>query len=88
MWEEYYRYFCEDSDAFDEDVYWDLMKFQDKASHKILAFPFKEQLEGALENTHIIILKYGINEEELNENLLSILKIDDFLKKDDELYVD
>ncbi len=88
MWEEYYRYFVEGTEAFDENLFWELVNFQDKANHLTEDFPFKAQLEKALENTHIIILKYGINESELNENLLSILRVDDFLGQDDELYVD
>jgi CRISPR-associated Csx2 family protein len=88
MWEEYYRYFSEENGNFDENFYWKLAEFTDKAGPQSNEFPLLDELENRLKNPKIIILKYGLNDEELLFNLTKILEIDDYIESGDELILD
>jgi len=88
MWEEYYRYFYENDDNFDDGLYFDIADFSDKASFKTEEFPFAKKLESIFTNSSIIILKYGLDNSELEYNLLRILEIDNLINDGDELYID
>lgn len=88
MWEEYYRYFHEKEADFSDELYLELAEFTDKANHETSNFPFIERLEKIFHNSSILILKYGLDEAELEYNLIQILKIDDLINPNDELYID
>lgn len=88
MWEEYYRYFKEQEDNFDEDLYLGLSDFVSNSNSKTEQFPFKDKIESVFENTTIVILKYGLNDSELECNLLKMLEIENILLNNDEVYVD
>lgn len=88
MWEEYYRYFHEEDDDFDSELYINISDYTLNATSKTVDFPFVEELESKLLNTKLIILDYGLNEIELEKNLLKILQIEEILNTNDELFVD
>jgi CRISPR-associated Csx2 family protein len=87
MWEEYYRFFSTESN-FDKEFYQELIRYTDKSNHKTTDFSTLMGLGQKLENTHIIILKYGLSEEELRDNISNVLEIDNILDKKDALYID
>ena len=87
MWEEVYNKFSGNID----DVYTELGEFCEKASHKtpIEDFPHKEELEQALGNgSKIVLVKYGLDSFEMEENSRKVLSIEQYLDPGDELYVD
>lgn len=88
MWEEYYRVFKEKDEDFNTDLYFQISEFTDKSTYKTESFPIKDSLEEALHNTKIIILKYGLNEAELEDNLLKIIGIEEYLNNGDDIYID
>lgn len=88
MWEEYFRYFAEKNDCFNEELYFKLAEFAESASHTTTEFPLAAEIEKYLPDTKIIILRYGLNEYELRHNLEQILKIEDYLQNEDEVFVD
>ncbi|MBD5357743.1 MAG: TIGR02221 family CRISPR-associated protein [Bacteroides sp.] len=91
MWEELYRSFCaKHGMPVDEDYYLELGETSAWASHEsTLYLPEIEKIENALgKDSRIILINYGINEEELNNNIAAILSIEKDLKNGDELYVD
>ncbi|MDF1573310.1 MAG: TIGR02221 family CRISPR-associated protein [Bacteroidales bacterium] len=88
MWEEYYRYFAGNDPSFDEDLYCELGDFSDSAGSSTSDLAIINKLQEKLQDVHIIILKYGLNEEELRENIAKVFHIENLLEKGDELYVD
>lgn len=97
MWEAVYASFykkkmghcVEDNDtAFSH--YADIAACCEKARHESeLYLPHQEEIEQVLgEQSKIVLIKYGVNEEELNENITRILNIEQFLQPNDELIVD
>ena len=91
MWEEVYRWHREnDSLPVDDDVYFEISEGCEKANHKSeLNIPHKEDVEEALGNdSKVVLIKYGITEEEVRENINIILELEHFLKSGDELIVD
>ena len=45
MWEEYFRYFSELTNCFDEELYFQLGQFSEKANHLTDDFPFKKKIQ-------------------------------------------
>lgn len=91
MWEEVYRWFCEDSGKeFDENVWMDIAETCEKADYKSeLTLPHCECLENAIgNNSKVVLIKYGINEKEIAENTNIILSLQQYLDKGDNLIVD
>ena len=91
MWEEVYRFYQEKKGApVDEQVYFDIAEYCEKANSKSeLSFPYKEQVEHAIgDHAHVVLIKYGVNEEEINENINIVLKLHEYLSTGDELIVD
>lgn len=91
MWEEVYRYFQEKSNnPVDEDIYCEIAEHCEKSNSKSdLTLPHKDKIEKAVgRNTHIALIRYGINEEEINENINIILQLNQQLSTGDELVVD
>lgn len=91
MWEEVYRVFCEEKNLEpDEEYYLQLSEQIDKLNYKsdlsLLNLASLEDLLG--EKSKCILIKYGLNEQELQENFDEIIKIVDFLEDGDKIYVD
>jgi CRISPR-associated Csx2 family protein len=91
MWEEVYRVFCEEKNInFDEEYYFKLIETIESLNYQsdldsLNLQPIKQVLG---ENSQCILIKYGLNEAELQENFDQIIKIVDFLQNGDELYID
>ncbi len=90
MWEEVYREFAEQKGLFDAKIYDELGKFCFEASAETSPqIPFQNEIEVALGNdSKAIVIKYGLNDEELQFNAAKILGIEQYLNKGDDLYVD
>lgn len=87
MWEEVYLTFAENPD---DDYYSNLGNYCEKANHKSpLVLPEKEKLEASIgPDSKVVLIQYGLTEEEIKKNAEIILGIEQYLKKGDELYVD
>lgn len=91
MWEELYRVFCAKRGAeIDEEYYLRLGSISETASSKSkLELPDKEKIEEVLgKDSRIVLINYGLNEEEINNNISAILSLEKDLRNGDELYVD
>ncbi len=90
MWEEVYREFAEQKGIFDAKIYDELGEFCIEASAETSPqIPFQNEIEVALGNdSKAIVIKYGLNDEELQFNAAKILGIEQYLNKGDDLYVD
>lgn len=91
MWEEVYRVFCEEKNIeLDEEYYWQLLEQIDNLNYQSdLSSLNLTTLENILgERSKCILIKYGLNEQELQENFDQIIQIVDFLQDGDEIYVD
>lgn len=91
MWEEVYNKFSEKRGVkADEEVYFELVENSEKAHSKSeLYLPHKEKIEKVLgKGSHISLIKYGLNEEELDFNITTILELESKLQSGDQLYVD
>lgn len=91
MWEEVYRWFTEDSgNNPDDDTYFRIAETCENASSKSpLVFPDAAAIEQSLGNdSKVVLIKYGLNEEEVMENINIVLGLEQYLRQDDELIVD
>ena len=91
MWEELYLKFCEKNNIQpDEEYYTELGIISENANSKsALELPQKEKIEKALgKESQVVLIKYGLNEEEVNYNIATILGVEKYLKNGDEVYVD
>lgn len=91
MWEEVYRWHRENKSLpFDDDVYLEIAEGCEKANHlSDLSIPHKEAVEESLGNdSKVVLIKYGITEDEVRENINIILGLERFLKSGDELIID
>ena len=91
MWEEVYRYFTEkDGKQLDENKYFEILEHCDKAGHSSsLDIPYKKLIERSIgKDAQIILIKYGITDEEIQENINTVLAIEEELNEKDELVVD
>ena len=88
MWEEYYRFFYFNTDVYDEKLYNRLIDYTNNANAQTTDTAILEELDKAMLDTDIIIIKYGLNEGELKENIARVLKIDELLDRKDGLYMD
>lgn len=91
MWEEAYESFClEKGLTVDEDYY---VKLSDTIDNLNYQSPLDSidlsKLEAVLgEQSKCILIKYGIQDSELQENLDKIIQIVDYLEDGDEIYID
>jgi len=91
MWEEVYKFFCEkNKHPFDEDYWIELTEKIDSMHHQtnpqdLDLSPIKDVLG---ERSDCILIKYGLNNEELWENLDLIFQVVKLLKSGDEVYID
>ncbi len=91
MWEEVYRYFQEkNGGVVDEDVYCEIAEHCEAATSKSeLYIPHVKEIEAAIgKDAHLALIRYGVNEEEINENINIILQLNQLLSTGDELIVD
>lgn len=91
MWEEVYRWYSQDRQMpIDDDVYLEIATSCELANHDSpLVVPHRESIEAALGNeSKVILIKYGITEAEIRENISIILGLQQYLKNGDELIVD
>lgn len=90
MWEEVYHSFAQERGVLDEDVWFQI----DEACHDAmpdspLLIPCQKEIEQAIGgDTHLIPIRYGLTEQEIDENSAIILGVEQFLQPDDEIYVD
>ncbi len=92
MWEELYRIISKktDDEIISDKYYQDLSEISEKSDNTTeLDSDIFLQLEKLLGNgSKIIPIKYGLNEEELKENLASIQILNSILLDNDELFID
>lgn len=88
MWEEVYRTFSKE--YIDENFYFTLSEHCQHANSKSeLYLPDISKIEESLgEKSKIILIKYGLNENEIAFNQEIILGIEQYLNRNDELIVD
>ena len=90
MWEEVYRHFSEKNNReCKDDVYCEVADFCGSATAETAPeIPHKKEIEEAVGNAHIAIIRYGITEGEIEENVETILKLQDQFSNGDEIIVD
>lgn len=88
MWEEFYRYFAGKEECFEEDFFYELGDYSEKANHQTTDFGLLMNIEKKLSASKILILKYGLNEEELRYNISEVFRIESLLENNDEVYID
>jgi CRISPR-associated Csx2 family protein len=91
MWEEVYRFFSETNGMHKDDEYWvnlacniDQLTY-DSPLNSLDLLPIEKVLG---ERSKCILIKYGLNQDELWENFDRIFQIIDFLQQGDEIYID
>ncbi len=91
MWEEVYRWFSEDEGKeVDDEVYYRIANECETSNYRS---PLQITDQAAIEHTlgndsKVILIKYGINEAEVMENINIILGLQQYLRTNDELIVD
>lgn len=90
MWERVYEVFCKEQDAEAAEVYVDVTNHCDTANSKTpLTIPHREKVEKVLGgDSHIVLLRYGITEAEIRENMSIVLGIEEYLQDGDKLTID
>ncbi len=92
MWEEAYLQFKKQKEpGFDsDDIYWNLYEQCGSANEKSdLILEHKEEIEQLMgNNSHVVLVRYGLNKQEVQENINIILSLAEYLKRGDELIVD
>ena len=91
MWEEVYRWFSDNAgNPIDDEAYFRIADNCEKANHQSpLSITDKTTIEQAIGgDSKVILIKYGITEAEVMENINIILGLQQYLKTDDELIVD
>lgn len=88
MWEEVYMHFSKEK--LDENVYEDIARNCEKANNNSpLVIPHKEIIEQTLgKGSKVVLIKYGITESEIMQNINIILGLQNFLNDNDELIID
>lgn len=88
MWEEVYRSFC---DHPDDNVWAELGEWCEKANKDtpVEIMPHKGDIEAAIGNdSKVFLIRYGINEAQIQENIDIILGLRAYLEVGDEIVVD
>ena len=91
IWEVVYEYFSNTHNInIDETKYAEIGDYCEKANHKTaLDIPHKKDIEAVMgAGSHIVLVKYGVNESEVKENTNIIAHIDSYIEQGDELIVD
>jgi CRISPR-associated Csx2 family protein len=91
MWEEVYRFFCEENNHPLDDDYWLQLDEQistlnhNSCLDELDLTRVKEVLG---ERSQCVLIKYGLNEDELRTNFDQIIQVVNCLNKGDEIYID
>ena len=91
MWEEVYRWFSgHKSIPMDEEKYFEIAEYCDNANASSeLSIPHRDTIEKILgANSKIVLIRYGLTEEEQDENTKLILEIEKALNTGDEIILD
>ena len=91
MWDEVYYSFCTRNKVVVDGEYHEyLFETCQTANYESpLELPEIERLEAALgKDSHVVLVRYGLNEEELNFNIAQVLSVEQYLHNGDELIVD
>ena len=91
MWEEVYRWFCvERQQPIDDDIYFTIADACEHSNHASpLVIPNQEAIEQAIgQGSKVVLINYGITEQEVRENINIILGLQQYLENGDELIVD
>ena len=91
MWEKVYDWFSkEHGNVTNEDIWMDIFEHCEQANYlSPLELPHKNDIEQAIgRDSKVILIKYGITDEEIKENINIILSLQQYLKDEDELIVD
>lgn len=90
MWEEVYRYFSETKGIEpDDDKYFSISNYCSEANSSTeLSVPYISDVEKAIGSSKILIIKYGMNEQEISENMERVLSLKDEFSENDEIIVD
>jgi CRISPR-associated Csx2 family protein len=97
MWEELYRWFydakgeekVEDNETT-YNIYKEIGEHCEAADHgSELSMPHQQAVEQVMgEGSKVVLIKYGVDEEEIRENINRILGLEQYLETNDELIVD
>ncbi len=91
MWEEVYRFYSElKGQDIDEDAYLEIAEHCGQCGcDSELAIPHQDIIEKALGNdSHIVLIRYGLNDDEITQNIKTILSLQEYINSGDELIVD
>lgn len=98
MWENvYYFFYTKNHGEKEADTDDSFISIYDEIENHIktvtpdspLYMPHKEQIEEAMGgNSKVVLIRYGINEQQIKENIAHILEIEKFLEPNDELIID
>jgi CRISPR-associated Csx2 family protein len=91
MWEEAYRFFCEQNSIEpDQDYYFSLAETIDNLNYQSpLDSIDLSRIEKVLgDNSHCIKIKYGLDDGELWDNFEAIIRVLENLNDGDEIYID
>ena len=91
MWEAVYERFSKlHKIAIDEDYLFELYEFCQNANHaSSLSIPHPERIERALgSGSKVVLIHYGLDNEQLNDNIRIVMEIEQYLNSNDELYID
>lgn len=92
MWEEVYRVFADEGQRapFDVAKWEEIYKACDANTNASeLVIPHPEAIEEAIGgDSHVVLVKYGIDADEIKQNSEIILGLESLLNENDELYVD
>lgn len=91
MWEEVYKTFSEESGSFNIDTYVEIGDWCERADSETPAdgLPHKSEIEKAIgEDSKAFIIRYGINDEQIIENIDVILGLSRYIENNDEVIFD
>lgn len=89
MWERIYETYADNN--VNDDVWYDIDDWCKLSNHDtpVKRLPHQEEVENALgEGSKVFLIRYGINEEQIIENINVVLGIRDHLKNGDEIIID
>ncbi len=88
MWEEVYHAFA--GEQTNDKVYFKIAEHCSNAKHtSSLEIPCQSEIETALGGqSKVVLINYGLNQEEIRHNQETILNIEQYLNSGDELYID
>ncbi len=94
MWEEVYRYLRYNTDTnyqpLDDPVYFEIAEHCETSNYQSeLYLPHKEEIEKELgKDSHVVLIKYGLTESDINKNINIILSLEKYIHNGDEIIID